>query len=61
MAPDNAHAVETAYLAVLTRRPTASEARHFERMVADGHLLRPQQLEDIYWTLFNATEFSWNH
>ncbi|HEY1859168.1 MAG TPA: DUF1549 domain-containing protein [Gemmataceae bacterium] len=84
MAPDDAHAVEVAYLAVLTRRPTPEEAAHFERFLADPNVTRGQasskeqggpfkklpadqvltrgeRLEDIYWSLLNSTEFSWNH
>jgi hypothetical protein len=58
---DDHHAVETAYLAVLTRRPTAEEADHFTRLLADRSLSRAQRLEDMYWALVNSTEFSWNH
>jgi hypothetical protein len=61
LAPDNKHAVETAYLTVLTRRPTVEEADHFEEFLADSTLPRPQRLEDLYWALINSTEFSWNH
>ena len=62
LAPDNARAVETAYLAVLTRRPTAGEAAHFEeRLAANKGHPRNQRLTDLYWTLLNSTEFSWNH
>jgi hypothetical protein len=61
MAPDDAHAVEVAFLAVLTRRPTSEEADHFEAFLADPQLPRGQRMEDLYWTLLNATEFSWNH
>jgi hypothetical protein len=84
MAPDDAHAVEVAYLAVLTRRPTPEEAAHFERFLADTiatrgssptaeknrpfkktpsdqALTRGERMEDIYWSLLNSTEFSWNH
>lgn len=62
LAPDDRTAVETAYLAVLTRSPTAAEATRFV-----GHLAgsrgadRATQLEDLYWILLNSTEFSWNH
>jgi len=54
--------VEAAYLAILTRRPTAAESEHFTARLqdrADGN--RAQSLEDLYWTLVNSTEFSWNH
>jgi hypothetical protein len=61
LAPDDTRAVESAYLAVLTRRPTAEEAEHFERSLAHTGLGRPQRLEDLYWALINSTEFSWNH
>jgi len=61
MAPDNPRAVETAYLAALTRRPTAAEEAHFEAALADDHLTRPQRVTDLFWALINSTEFSWNH
>jgi hypothetical protein len=60
-AQDDGHAIETAYLAILTRRPTPEEAAHFRQALADERLGRPQRLEDLYWALLNATEFSWNH
>ena len=34
LAPDNRKAVEAAYLAILTRRPTPAEAAHFEERLA---------------------------
>jgi hypothetical protein len=62
LAPDDRTAVETAYLAVLTRRPTAEEASHFVMRLGDMHgSRRGQGMEDLYWTLLNSTEFSWNH
>ncbi len=62
LAPDDRTAVETAYLAVLTRRPTPEEAAHFEgRLAGKTGEDRHGQLEDLYWTLMNATEFAWNH
>jgi hypothetical protein len=61
MAPDDPKAVEVAYLAVLSRRPTAEEAAHFEAALRDKNLKRGQHLEDLYWALINSTEFSWNH
>lgn len=62
MAPDDRTAVETAYLCVLTRRPTPEEAAHFVKLLegAKGDR-RSEVMEDIYWTLMNSTEFSWNH
>jgi hypothetical protein len=62
LAPDDRKAVETAYLAVLTRRPTPEESAHFARRLAGtAGEERKGRLADLYWTLLNATEFSWNH
>lgn len=62
LAPDDAAAVETAYLAVLTRRPTEDELRHFtERLAGTQGRQRHARLADLYWALLNSTEFSWNH
>lgn len=54
--------VETAYLCCLSRLPAAEERAYFvgqlrELKGAD----RRQVVEDLIWTLFNSTEFSWNH
>jgi len=63
LAPDNATAVEAAYLAVFTRRPSATEADHFADLLttAKNNNSRSNAMSDLYWTLMNATEFSWNH
>ena len=62
LAPDDRSAVETAYLTVLTRRPTAPEAEHFQKRLAGARgKERSARMEDLYWTLLNSTEFSWNH
>ncbi|HEV3146245.1 MAG TPA: DUF1549 domain-containing protein [Gemmataceae bacterium] len=61
MAPNDAKAVETAYLTVFTRRPTQAEAEHFEALLRDKTGNRAQRMEEIYWALINSTEFSWNH
>jgi hypothetical protein len=54
--------VEAAFLAILTRRPTAEESQYFIARLKDREgRNRPQTLEDLYWTLENSTEFSWNH
>lgn len=57
----NATAVEVAYLTVLTRRPTPAEAQHFEQSLSEDRGERPHMLEDLFWSLVNSTEFSWNH
>ncbi|HEY2412125.1 MAG TPA: DUF1553 domain-containing protein [Pirellulaceae bacterium] len=54
--------IEAAYLAVLTRRPTLEESQHFAaRLRSKEGRNRANTLEDLYWTLANSTEFSWNH
>jgi hypothetical protein len=59
---DDARQVEAAYLATLTRRPTPDESQHFIARLKDRNdRNRQQALEDLYWTLVNSTEFSWNH
>jgi hypothetical protein len=62
LAPTDQAAIETAYLTVLTRRPTPAEAAHFEhRLAGTQGGERHQRLSDLFWTLVNSTEFSWNH
>ncbi len=61
-APDDQKAVEVAYLTVLTRRPTPDERSHFEgRLAGTKSQERKERLTDLFWTLINSTEFSWNH
>lgn len=62
LAPDDATAVETAFKCVLTRSPNSTERTYFINQL-EGKQGKPrnQVMEDLYWTLMNATEFSWNH
>ena len=61
-APTDEAAVETAYLTILTRKPTPEELRHFQAKLAGTRGdARGSRLSDLFWTLVNATEFSWNH
>ncbi len=62
LAPDDQTAVETAFLAVLTRRPTPEELTHFTARLdkAKGDT-RKERLSDLFWALMNTTEFSWSH
>lgn len=54
--------IETGYLICLTRRPTAEELSHFVNQLRDKHFDERRMItEDLIWTLFNSTEFSWNH
>ena len=61
LAPDETKAIETAYLAVLTRRPTSGELQHFVHRLSSKKISRRQAMEDLFWALINSTEFSWNH
>jgi hypothetical protein len=62
LAPTDEAAVEAAYLVVFTRRPTPGEMSHFKsRLEGKRGNDRADELEDLYWTLVNSSEFSWNH
>ncbi len=61
LAPDPAAAVEAAYLSIFTRRPTDEERALFEGRIAASKRSKSNAMADLYWTLMNATEFSWNH
>lgn len=57
----SALAVENAFLAVLTRKPSDAELEYFTGELS-GPRGRNRQvgLQDLYWALLNSTEFSWN-
>ena len=62
LAPSDESAVETAYLVILTRRSTEAESDHFAKRLCETRGgQRVAHMEDLYWTLTNSTEFSWNH
>jgi hypothetical protein len=52
--------IETIYLTCLTRRPSAEEQQYFRDWFQNKRQ-RGRASEDLYWTLFNSPEFSWNH
>jgi hypothetical protein len=57
-----ADCIEVAYLACLSRRPTPAEAEFFlSKIPARQNKTREFAIADLVWTLFNSTEFSWNH
>ncbi len=59
--PDDARALEAAYLTVLTRRPSDEERDEFVKILQKPGLTRHQRMSDVFWALINSTEFSWNH
>lgn len=62
LSADDGQAVDVAYLTVLSRLPTSDERQHFEQRLSENRgRQRLSRLEDLFWTLFNATEFAWNH
>jgi len=62
LAPTDDKAIEAAFLAVLTRRPTSDESSHFAaRIKGSTGNERKARLADLFWSLLNTTEFSWNH
>lgn len=62
LAPTDEKAIETAFLAILTRRPTDAEMKEFlQDLQGTSGGERHRRMEDLYWTLINVTEFSWNH
>lgn len=63
VAGSDEHCIETAYLVILCRRPTADERQHWLTRIeaAGGSESRAKIVEDLYWVLFNLPEFSWNH
>jgi hypothetical protein len=62
LSPDDTVAIEATYLTVLTRLPSDAEREHFVARLGENRgRQRLSRLEDLYWTLLNSTEFSWNH
>jgi hypothetical protein len=54
--------IRSVYQAVLNRMPSDSELAAFrDELCADEGQGKRIQVEDIYWTLLNSTEFLWNH
>ena len=54
--------IRSVYQAVLNRMPTEAELAAFrEELCSDKGQGKKIQVEDIYWTLLNSTEFLWNH
>ncbi len=63
LAPNDADAIETAYLVIFTRRPSETERAAFAKVMGEAKNVnqKVRALEDLYWVLLNRTEFSWNH
>jgi len=62
LSPDAKTAIETVFLAALSRRPTDQEYDYFlERFEIDDAEQRQEAVVQLYWTLINSLEFGWNH
>ena len=62
MASSTQACLSACYLVCLTRNPVDVERSHFLTQLEQApsgtqHLI----VEDIFWTLFNSPEFTWNH
>jgi hypothetical protein len=54
--------IESAYLACLSRQPTAKEATQLLQVFAETPAEeRRQVMEDLYWSLLSSKEFLFNH
>ena len=54
--------IENCYLVCLTRRPTPEEQEHFlEQLTTAPKHQRDEITQDLFWSLMNSPEFSWNH
>jgi hypothetical protein len=51
------------FVVVLSRKPTAAEAKRFTAYVESGGPAKDQKaaLADVFWALLNSTEFAVNH
>ncbi|MCH2179951.1 MAG: DUF1549 and DUF1553 domain-containing protein [Mariniblastus sp.] len=62
LSPSPETAVETIYLAALTRLPTDEESQYFSSQLKEmSNEEFNSKIQDVYWTLFNSVEFVWNH
>ena len=61
LSPDDETTVETIFLATLSRPPTDVEEEFFLERLSDRSVSKKRQVADIFWSLINSLEFSWNH
>ena len=60
LSPNDETAIETVYLATLTRRPTGDELEYFKASFMENNR-REDSVRQLYWSLINSLEFGWNH
>ncbi len=62
MAGSDKLCLETTYLVCLSRRPTPAEQQYFLAQLHETTGKKRQKMvEDIFWSLLNSPEFSWDH
>lgn len=62
LSPSMDKAIETIYLATLSRLPTEQESARFASQLDELHGdQRNEKVSDLFWTLINSVEFVWNH
>ncbi|MHC4877189.1 MAG: DUF1549 domain-containing protein [Planctomycetota bacterium] len=62
MCRDDNEAIDTAYLVCFSRKPTEPEREHFLMQLSGvNRKARGRVVEDMFWSLLNSPEFSWNH
>ena len=62
MAGSDKRCLETTYLVCLSRRPTPAEQQYFLAQLHETTGKKRQKMaEDIFWSLLNSPEFSWDH
>ena len=61
LSKDNKQCVENCFLVCLSRRPMPQELAHFVGQLEEPNARRLKVVQDLFWSLLNAPEFSWNH
>ena len=60
LSPDTETAIETVFMAALSRKPTTDEIDYFMDRFEEGDEAK-QNISQLYWSLINSLEFGWNH
>ena len=60
LSPDTEKAIETVYLATLSRRPASEELEYFVERFNEREDPK-HSVRQLYWSLINSLEFGWNH
>jgi hypothetical protein len=62
LAKETGNCIDTTFLVCLTRRPTPPEREYFfDQFKNSQGKARTRGVEDLFWSMFNSSEFCWNH